>query len=124
MSDDKINGWAEWSRHVLAELTRLNDGQDKFQKDLEEVRLSIVKLGTLDHQSITDRLAALSADVQTIERTMNQPDGMVAKDKDFETRLRDIEAFQDTLKGKLSVLVFIVSPLLAGLVSLLTTYIK
>tara|TARA_B100000809_G_C14960244_1_gene467114 strand:+ start:460 stop:834 length:375 start_codon:yes stop_codon:yes gene_type:complete len=124
MSNDTIDGWTEWSRHVLAELTRLNDGQDKFQKELEEVRVSIAKLGLLDQQAVSDKLASLTAEMQTVERMINQPDGMVAKDRDFEARLRTIETYQDTLKGKLSVLVFIVSPLLAGLVSLLITYLK
>lgn len=118
------NGWAEWSRHVLAELKRLNEGQENFQGELAELKVSIAKLEIVDQQTISSKLAELSGEVQSIERSLNQPDGMIAKDQDFEVRLRAIETYQDTLKGKLSVLVFIVSPLLALLVSLASSYIK
>jgi hypothetical protein len=118
------NGWAEWSRHVLAELKRLNEGQENFQGELAELKVSIARLEIVDQQTITRQLAELSGEVQSIERSLNQPDGMIAKDQDFEVRLRAIETYQDTLKGKLSVLVFIVSPLLALLVSLASSYMK
>ncbi len=124
MSDESNNGWQEWSRHVLAELNRLNDGQDRFQKELADLKVSIAKLEIVDQQTITSRIAELSAEVQGITRSLNQPDGMIAKDQDFEQRLRAIETYNDTLRGKLSVVVFIVSPLLALLVSLVSSYIK
>tara|TARA_A100001011_G_C14270193_1_gene826656 strand:+ start:1133 stop:1510 length:378 start_codon:yes stop_codon:yes gene_type:complete len=124
MSDESNNGWQEWSRHVLAELNRLNDGQDRFQKELADLKVSIAKLEIVDQQTITNRMAELSAEVQGIVRSLNQPDGMIAKDQDFEQRLRAIETYNDTLRGKLSVVVFIVSPLLALLVSLVSSYIK
>ena len=42
------NGWNEWSRHVLAELKRLSDGQDKYQEKTDaaflDLKVEIAKL--------------------------------------------------------------------------------
>lgn len=42
------NGWNEWSRHVLAELKRLSDGQDRYQEKTDlafmELKVEIAKL--------------------------------------------------------------------------------
>ena len=38
------NGWNEWSKHVLAELGRLNDKSDQLSRELQDVQ---IKLATL-----------------------------------------------------------------------------
>ena len=38
------NGWSEWSRHVLAELKRLNNCYEMLDKKLTEVRLEVMGL--------------------------------------------------------------------------------
>jgi len=47
--DDGSNGWNEWSRHVLAELRRLNDWCERLtetqQKILTEIATLKVKAG-------------------------------------------------------------------------------
>jgi len=36
---NESNGWNEWSRHVLAELTRLNDGVQDLEKKLNKMEV-------------------------------------------------------------------------------------
>ena len=38
------NGWPEYQRLVLAELTRLDDGMQKVQEDVTQIRLSVAIL--------------------------------------------------------------------------------
>ena len=38
------NGWHEWSRHVLAELERLNVNCERMQKGMESLRLDVAML--------------------------------------------------------------------------------
>jgi len=35
------NGWNEWSRHVLAELIRLNDCYEELNKNLGKIQVDI-----------------------------------------------------------------------------------
>ena len=44
----KENGWNEWSRHVLAELERLNDKSDDLSKEMKDVQ---IKLATLKERA-------------------------------------------------------------------------
>lgn len=44
MSDDKTNGWNEYSKLVLKELETLADGVDSLKKELQETRRDIAKL--------------------------------------------------------------------------------
>lgn len=38
------NGWSEWSKHVLIELERLDEGQKMLQTGINEVKIEIAKL--------------------------------------------------------------------------------
>lgn len=38
------NGWNEWSKHVLAELERLNDGYEEINKNVNKIRVEIAML--------------------------------------------------------------------------------
>jgi hypothetical protein len=38
------NGWPEYQRLVLAELTRLDEGMQKVQEDVTQIRLSVAIL--------------------------------------------------------------------------------
>ena len=38
------NGWNEWSRHVLAELTRLNNCYDEINKSVSKIHVEIAML--------------------------------------------------------------------------------
>ena len=42
--NDQPDTWREWSRHVLAELKRLNDIQDSLNKDLQRISIDIAML--------------------------------------------------------------------------------
>jgi hypothetical protein len=42
MSTD--NGWNEWSKHVLAELIRLNTCYDDMSKNMNQIRIEIAML--------------------------------------------------------------------------------
>jgi hypothetical protein len=44
----KENGWNEWSKHVLAELERLNDKSDDLSKEMRDVQ---IKLATLKERA-------------------------------------------------------------------------
>lgn len=44
MEDGKPNGWDQWSRHVLAELRRLADGQEKQTEEIGATRADIAAL--------------------------------------------------------------------------------
>ena len=117
MSENK-NGWEEWSRHVLAELTRLNAGQDSVRSDIQDIKTDIATLSALDYRQLEQRLNSLTSDLRTLERTVSQPDGMLDRDKDFETRLRLLETAQNTNSGKFSIIAIMVTPLIAAIVSL------
>lgn len=40
------NGWPEYQRLVLAELTRLDEGMQQVQKDVEHIRITLAVLRT------------------------------------------------------------------------------
>jgi hypothetical protein len=40
------NGWPEYQRLVLAELTRLDEGMQQVQKDVERIRITVAVLRT------------------------------------------------------------------------------
>lgn len=42
--NDDDNGWHEWSRHVLAELERLNGVCELMRVDIAKVRIDIARL--------------------------------------------------------------------------------
>lgn len=44
------NSWGEWSKHVLRELERLNEGQDAIKQELHEIRGGMTKLAILEEQ--------------------------------------------------------------------------
>lgn len=37
------NGWSEWSKHVLAELKRLNNNYDELSKEVNIFELNMVR---------------------------------------------------------------------------------
>ena len=47
-SPQKSNGWNEWSKHVLAELERLNDKSDTLTNEMRDVQ---IKLATLKERA-------------------------------------------------------------------------
>lgn len=49
MSDGAQNGWNEWSKHVLKELQRLNDGQDSLKQNLHDIRNGMVKVSVIEN---------------------------------------------------------------------------
>jgi hypothetical protein len=44
MPDVQTNGWAEWGKHVLAELERLNNVCDKLEDTLSQMTIEMTKL--------------------------------------------------------------------------------
>jgi len=116
--NENNNGWQEWSRHVLAELTRLNAGQDSVREQIQDVKTKIATLSAQDYKLLESKLQDLAADLRSLERTISQPDGMLDRDKDFEARLRALETAQNTNSGKLSIIAVIATPIIAAIVSL------
>jgi len=51
MSNDVQNGWNEWSKHVLKELERLNDGIDGLHSELQSVKTGMQKMAVLEDQT-------------------------------------------------------------------------
>ncbi len=49
MSDEQ-NGWNEWSKHVLNELKRLNDGQDTIRQEIYIIRGGMTKVSVIENQ--------------------------------------------------------------------------
>jgi len=39
-----VNGWKEWGKHVLAEITRLSDEVNELRKDIHKVDKDITML--------------------------------------------------------------------------------
>ena len=48
--DEARNGWNEWSKHVLKELQRLNNGQDSIKEEIHGIKSSMSKLSILENQ--------------------------------------------------------------------------
>lgn len=48
MSDE--HEWAVWSKHVLKELERLNEGQDHIRHDMQDLKKSLSRLAVLEDQ--------------------------------------------------------------------------
>tara|TARA_R100000306_G_scaffold61695_2_gene65096 strand:- start:439 stop:654 length:216 start_codon:yes stop_codon:yes gene_type:complete len=46
MASDKDNGWPEYQRLVLAELSRLDGNVQQVKKDVEHIRLTVAVLRT------------------------------------------------------------------------------
>lgn len=117
MSEIK-NGWGEWSRHVLAELSRLNDNHEALRQDIQQIKMDIASINTFDYKKLEAEVAELKTDLRSLERTVSQPDGMLDRDKDFEIRLRTLETSKDTIAGKFSIIAIVATPIIAAIVSL------
>ena len=50
MSDKAQDGWNEWSRHVLQELKRLNEGQEGIREEISSVKSGLSQLPVLSEQ--------------------------------------------------------------------------
>jgi len=53
MSGDNIeqrNGWNEWSKHVLLELERLNNGIDNLHTELQDVKSGMQQIAVVETQ--------------------------------------------------------------------------
>lgn len=64
-SDRPQNGWNEWSRHVLAELTRLSDAQGEIAKELAEIKtdLALLKFKAVFFGAVTGTACAVLFEV-------------------------------------------------------------
>ena len=87
----EANGWNEWSRHILAELKRLNDSQEALRAEIQLINTKLAQISAFDHKALEERVNTLTSDLRTLERTVTQPDGMLDRDKDFEERIRKVE---------------------------------
>jgi len=52
MPDIQQDGWNEWSKHVLKELQRLNNGQDSIRAELHELRNGLAKVSAIENDVI------------------------------------------------------------------------
>ena len=43
-SSDDSNGWKEWSKHVLAELKRLNECYEKLDESIQGMKIDLAML--------------------------------------------------------------------------------
>lgn len=48
MSDE--HEWAVWSKHVLKELERLNEGQDQIKNDIQGLKNNLNRVSVLEHE--------------------------------------------------------------------------
>jgi len=48
MDSDNNSGWNEWSKHVLAELKRLNENYESLRSVNEEIKQEMAKLSGLE----------------------------------------------------------------------------
>ena len=120
----EANGWNEWSRHILAELKRLNDSQEALRAEIQLINTKLAQISAFDYKALEERVNTLTSDLRTLERTVTQPDGMLDRDKDFEERIRKVEQTINTNTGKSSIILLIASPILAAIVSLMFTFLK
>ena len=104
MPDSTTNGWNEWSRHVLAELKRLNDNWERLHKDVTELR---GKMSGVSGEELT------ILKVQVLE--LNK------KDEDQENRLRLLEKAESTFKGKWMILSVIGAALVSVIIGFVFT---
>ena len=51
MSSEIQNGWNEWSKHVLKELERLNDGIDGLHAEIQSVKHGIQRIAVVEDQT-------------------------------------------------------------------------
>lgn len=96
------NGWNEWSRHVLAELTRLNDNYEVVSRDVNEVKAKLANYNP-------EELAALKFEVASLKD----------KDKDQEARLRQIETDANKFAGKWGIISLVGAAVLSLAISFL-----
>ena len=52
MSNEDHNGWNEWSKHILKELERLNDGIDGLHTELQSVKHGMQRIAVVEDQTI------------------------------------------------------------------------
>jgi len=46
------NGWNEWSKHVLKELERLNEGMDGLHAELQSVKNGMQRIAVVEDQTV------------------------------------------------------------------------
>jgi len=88
------NGWAEWSRHVLAELTRLNDSCEQIANENKI-------------QSI--RITELKSSINLFAERQKQSDEAI---QDHETRVRSLERGFWRIVGAVTFASFIIQVLI------------
>ncbi len=50
MPEDNNNGWVSWSKHVLKELERLNEGQTQIKNDIQDIKTSLSRVSIVEEQ--------------------------------------------------------------------------
>lgn len=111
MSEQEIqtgNGWSEWSKHVLIELSRLNSVQAEIKEELTALSTKLVTL--------TDKLEGRHGVIDTLDEH-GQRIGVLEKEvpetvktmlDDHEVRLRKMEKIIWRAVGGISVFVLII----------------
>jgi len=84
---DQNNDWNQWSIHVLKELERLNTSYEKISEDVQDLKSKMANYSP-------ETLTKLQLQVETLE----------GKDKDQETRLRDLETKEAKFSGKWAII--------------------
>lgn len=49
---NEVNGWNEWSKHILKELERLNDGIDGLHTELQSVKHGMQRIAVVEDQTL------------------------------------------------------------------------
>jgi hypothetical protein len=96
--DNGKNGWNEWSKHVLAELERLNNNVDILNAN---------------QNAMSDTINEIDSMVKVLRDQVSGKDGVIDKTTDHETRIRKVEEFAYKHMGMLIGAGFIFNILLA-----------
>lgn len=128
MADD-INGWAEWSRHILAELVRLASNQEKLTerivefKDEVDIRINAALTDIrLDLDSIKGKVANIEP--TRVFQLQIDVEHLKSSKADQEARLRSLETSQSSFSGKWAVIAGVGGAALAGFITFLVSLIK
>lgn len=128
MADD-MNGWAEYSRHVLKELERLNIGQERAAEKLQELRDGMDGKLSAALGPVREELNMLQSKIAHFEpNKVVQLEVEMAGLKKWadgtETKLRALELSSSTFGGKWTVISAVGAVLLSAVVSLIFSMAK
>lgn len=103
------NGWNEWSKHILKELQRLNDGQDNIKKEIQDIKIDM------------NGVSAIKREIGELKDWKGKVTEIVSPTqlKEFLDKIKELEAHRIR-----SIAIFSFIQIVFGIIMVLASYFK